>query len=85
MTLLAQADLSMLFAIVAIGLITAILLKRSYGYLGRQKRDDSALVTPPKPRPAPPTRLMDGPAELSRWEVEMYEVARDLSAELTTR
>ncbi len=82
---LAQSDRLMLFVLVTLGVIIAILLRRSYGYLRRQRRDDNALVVPPRPKPEPVTRLMDGPPELSRWEVEMYQTARDLSAELDTR
>ena len=85
MILLAQFDRPMLFVLVALGVIIAILLRRSYGYLSRQRRDDNALVVPPRPKPEPVTRLMDGPPELSRWEVEMYQTARELSAELNTR
>ncbi len=85
MILLAQSNLSMLFVLAGLGVIIAILLRRSYGYLSRQRRDDNALVVLPRPKPEPVTRLMDGPPKLSRWEVEMHQTARDLSAEINTR
>lgn len=85
MTVLAQSDPLSLFVLVAIGLSIAILLMRGHRYLARQRGDDRPLVVPSRPKPEPVTRLMDGPPELARWEVEMHQTARDLSAELNSR
>ncbi|MDY0168383.1 MAG: hypothetical protein RBS80_17675 [Thermoguttaceae bacterium] len=84
MILLAQTDRLTLFLLVAIGLTIAIMMMRAHRYLSRQRGDDSALVVP-RSRPDPVTRLMDGPSELARWEVEMHQTARSLSAELDSR
>ncbi len=84
MILLAQFDSLTLFVLVALGLTIAILMMRAHRYLARQK-DERALAVPPRPKPERATRLMDGPAELARWEVEMHQTARDLSAELNSR
>lgn len=85
MILLAQSDHLMLFVLVALGLIIAILLMRAHRRLARGRDDDRALVVPRRPKPEPATRLVDGPPELARWEVEMHQTARDLSAELNSR
>ncbi len=85
MSLLAQSDRLTLFVLVALGLSIAILMMRAHRYLSRHRGDDRALVVPPRPKSEPATRLMDGPPELARWEIEMHETARDLSAELNSR
>lgn len=82
---LAQSDPLALFVLVALGLTIAILMLRAHRYLARQRGDDHALVVPPRPKPEPAARLMDGPPELARWEVEMHQTTRDLSAELNSR
>ncbi len=85
MIVLAQFDRLTLFVLVALGLTIAILMMRLHRYLTRQRGDDRALVVPRRPKPEPATRLMDAPLELARWEVEMHQTARDLSAELDSR
>ncbi len=85
MILLAQFDRPTLFVLVALGLSIAILMMRAHRYLSRQRGDDRALVVPQRPKSEPATRLMDGPPELAKWEIEMHETARDLSAELNSR
>jgi len=85
MIFLAVSDRLTLFILVAFGLTIAILLLRAHRYLARQRSDDRALVLPRRPKSEPSVRLMDGPPELARWEVEMHRIARDLSAEVDSR
>jgi hypothetical protein len=69
-----------------LALLTWILLRRSYRYLGRARRGStSAMETVARPRHPSRQPLDDAPSELLRWQVEMHETARDLKAELDTK
>lgn len=67
-------------------LLTFILLKRTFRRLGRRKKYDSA----PIERIPRPTSQWDGAqrdalAQVERQKVEMYDMSRDLNAELSSR
>ncbi len=78
------------FLLVAgIGLVIAILLRRSSRYRKKQKRQarkekpaagfgKSASAKRREP-------LLDAPPEITRWQVEMHEVARELKAEVDSK
>ena len=61
-----------------------LLMRRSRRYLSKSNRERSTsrqkLVTARESTP-----LLDAPPEILRWQVEMYEVARDLKAELDSK
>ena len=67
-----------------LALLTIILLRRSYRYFGRRKRNEGPMVKLPrggeKRQP-----LIDAPPDILRWQVEMQDTARDLKAELDSK
>ncbi len=68
------------------GLLTFILLKRTYRRLGRRKKNDSK----PIERIHRPTGPWDGAqrdamAQVERQKVELYDMSRDLNAELSSK
>lgn len=70
-----------------LALVCAVLLFRTHRQLsGKPKSGLSSPATwsQPKPQVAAPHRL-DAPHDLRRWEVEMHDLARDLSARLDTK
>ena len=69
----------------ALGLTIAILLMRVHRYMSRQRREDSAIVRTPRPKPESRGHHLDAPAEVLRWEVQMHETARELSAQLDSK
>ena len=71
--------------LVAMALLIAILLMRSYRYFSRTKQRDTYLVRTKRPEAERPGHNLDAPAEVLRWEVHMQETARDLSAQLDSK
>lgn len=69
----------------ALGLVIAWLLLRTHRYLARQKGDASPLVHVDRPPRADRGPDRDAPAEVLRWEVQMHETARQLSAQLDSK
>jgi len=61
------------------------LLFRWHRYLRRQSRNLPMIVETPRPDPKQQGPSLDSPGDKSRWEVEMHETARDLSAQLDTK
>ena len=69
------------------GLLTFILLKRSHRYFGRRRRNRNEGPLDLQPRP---TTKWDGAqqdtlAHIERQKVEMYDLARDLNGQLTSK
>lgn len=63
-----------------------VLLRRAYRRLGPREKNPPHLVTTPRPEaPASRGHCLGGPEDLVRWEVEMQELARELSAKLDSK
>jgi len=76
---------STILFLLGLALAITILLRRSYRYFGRRKRDSrtiASVAAPPKDDREP---LIDAPPNILRWQVEMHETARDMKAELDTK
>lgn len=73
--------------LVGCALLVSILLKRSYRYFGKAK--GSTVITGlehlPRPKSSWDGTYRDAGAIVDRKEVEMAELARDLSGQLTTK
>ncbi|MHC4178596.1 MAG: DUF6115 domain-containing protein [Planctomycetota bacterium] len=69
----------------ALALVIGWLLLRTHRYLSRQKGKDSPLVRVPRPKQADDGHHLDAPPEVLRWEVQMHETARELSAQLDSK
>jgi len=65
-------------AVILLGLI--FLVRRSYRYFGRGRHGRGAKTAQEKRRHA-----VDKPVDVLRWEVEMHETARALSAQLDSK
>jgi hypothetical protein len=67
------------------GLASFILLRRTYRYLGARSKEEPALARAPR-SDAAKERLHGGaPPEMSRWQVELHDLARDLKAEIDSK
>ena len=74
--------------LVGLGLLIAILLRRSFRYYGRRgsrKAGAEPLLATTTPPAGPYRSLTNPPAEVLRWQVEMHEIARDLRAEMDSK
>lgn len=70
------------------GLLTAILLRRSYRYFGTtRRRAGSGPVIEAQPRPATAWdgARRDASAQIERQKVELSELARDANGQLTSK
>ncbi|MEN1680908.1 MAG: hypothetical protein AAGJ46_15070 [Planctomycetota bacterium] len=80
------------------GLLTAILLRRSYRYFGRRgkkRKLDSALVKTPRPKGTSPANKStanqwtgahtDAAARIERQKVELHEMEREVSAKIDNK
>ncbi len=86
MDLLDSSNLSSGLFLMALAMMIFILLRRSHRKLGRRKQDDSPMVRVPRPRQEPSKHgTLDAPPDVLRWEVQMHETARDLSARLDSK
>jgi hypothetical protein len=72
------------FLVAAMALLIGLLLLRARRF-GRRRDAGEALVRTPRPPSARQGLSPDAPADLSRWEVEIHETARDLSARLDSK
>lgn len=71
--------------LVAMGVMIAVLWRRSNKHFGRGGK---AYEAPHKLAPTSDDRdkaLIDAPPEVTRWQVEMHELARDLKGEIDTK
>lgn len=69
----------------ALALVIGWLLFRTHRYLSRQTRDNSPLVRTTRPDRAAPGHHLNAPDDVARWEVQMHEIARELSAQLDSK
>lgn len=70
-----------------VAILTAILLRRSYRLLGKRRKGGSSKVIEAQPRPenAWSGSHQDAHARMNRQEVELHEMARDVSAQLDSK
>lgn len=80
--LIAQSNLMPLVALAGVGLVIAMLLIR--GSRGRRRSSEGPIERAPRPAADRP-RYSGRPPELDRWQVEMHETARELSARLDSK
>ena len=82
-----QIEIPWLF-LLGLALLIVILLRRFYRYRGRKKGGNQAAEVQKQGERAEPRSdlpLVDAPPEMTRWHVEMYEVSRDIKAELDSK
>jgi hypothetical protein len=82
------ADLNaVLMFLAGVGMLIFILMKRSYRYFARRKRNRNEQPLELQPRPKGPWDGVqrDAMANIDRQEVQMFEMARDLNGQLTSR
>jgi len=80
-----ESTLPAVLMLIGMGLIITILLRRSHRYLRRQKRGDAAITQIERPGRQRRLSNLDAPADVLRWEVQMHETARELSATLDSK
>jgi len=84
---LALSQLPILMFLIGCALITTILLRRSYRYFGRSRRQQ--IQSPVEKQPRPTSKWSgaqrDSLAQIDRQEVEMHDMARDLSGQLNSK
>jgi hypothetical protein len=82
------ADLNAILMFLAgVGMLIFILMKRSYRYFSRRKRQRNEQPLELQPRPKGPWDGVqrDAMANIDRQEVQMFEMARDLNGQLSSR
>jgi hypothetical protein len=86
MNLLANITAVWLF-LAGVGLLAFILMRRSYRYFGKpsRRRNESALDLQPRPKGPWDGAQHDAMARIDREKVEMFEMARDLNGQLSSR
>ena len=86
MTLLANIHATWMFMAGA-GLLTFILLKRSYRYFGRRRhvRNEGPLDLQKRPATKWDGAQRDSIAHIEREKVELYDMARELKGDLNSR
>lgn len=83
--LLANQIANILFA-TGCGLLTAILLRRSYRYFGRRgRRDNRPIAAQPRPTSEWSGAYHDAAALIERQKVEMHDLGRELKAQLDNK
>jgi len=85
MSLFAQTGILQIFFLIALALVIAILLLRSHRHFSRRSYEQPTIVRTPRPQPSEQAHHLDSPDELGRWEVQMHDIARDLSAQLDSK
>ena len=86
--MLVLADIHAVWMFLAgVGLLTFILLKRSYRYFVRPRRarNDAPLELQPRPKSIWDGAQQDAMAHIERQKVEMHDMARDLNGQLNTK
>ena len=85
MCVLAQGGLTTALFLAALGLTIGFLLMRSSRHFGRQSEARSATMRIEASPTSRKAHHLGAPEEMTRWEVEMHETARELSAQLDTK
>ncbi len=87
MPVLLASSYAVLFFLAGVGLLTFILLKRSYRYFSRprRKRNDKPIELQPRPKGPWDGAQHDAMAHVERQKVEMHEMARDLNGQLSSK
>ena len=67
--------------IVGVLMIALVLIR----LLLRPKRGARAYESPLQNSPGAPAHMLDAPADIGRWEVQMHETSRNLMGELNTK
>jgi len=82
------ADIGAVWGLLAgVGLLTFIMMRRSYGYFSRRrrKRDEQPVALQPRPQGPWDGAQHDRMAQIDRQEVEMFDMARELNGQLSSR
>jgi hypothetical protein len=86
---LAIAELPLLMFVAGCGLLTLLLLRRSYRYFGRRRTSassgSSALDLQPRPASKWSGAQRDTLARIERERVDLYDMARDLEGQLNSK
>jgi hypothetical protein len=69
----------------ALALVIGWLLLQTHGHLSRQRRDDRPPARVARPQRSTQGHGLAAPPEVLRWEVQMRETARELSAQLDSK
>lgn len=86
MVLLANNLLASAMFAIGCGLLTAIMLRRSYRYFGRsRKKNEGPIATQPRPTSEWAGAYADSSARIEREKVEMHELGRELKAQLDNK
>lgn len=85
MCLFAEMGFSTVFLLAVLMTTIAFLLLRSRRYTRRQDRSLSPIVHTERPKTRREGRHLDAPHEVLQWEVQMQELARDLSGQLDSK
>ena len=73
------------FVLGAVLLVVVLMLLRSQRSLSRRSSPRPPLAPAPRKEPSRPPRHSGAPAATGNWEVQMHEVARELSAQLDSK
>ena len=86
MALFAEFTQVTLVFIAAVAVVTWILLMRSHRYFARQQQNEPASSRwTTKSTAEEPRHHLDAPQAAARWEVQMHDTARELSAQLDSK
>jgi hypothetical protein len=85
MHLIAKMEPSEMLLLAVIVAVTSMMLIRIRRYMRRQKKSQSVMVRTDRPDRGERGHHLGLPAEAMKWEVEMHQTARDLSAQLDSK
>jgi hypothetical protein len=85
MPLFADSNQLILVFIAAIVVATWMLMMRSQRYFGRRRAGEPENKWDTKPTPKTPAAQGELPESVARWEVEMHETTRQMSAQLDSK
>ncbi len=87
MPVLLASSYATLLLLAGVGLLTFILLKRSYRYFSRTRRNrnDKPIALQPRPKGPWDGAQHDAMAHIDRQKVEMFEMSRDLNGQLNSK
>ena len=85
MILLAQSNVVEGVMLAVLGLVIGWLLLRTHRQLARRRRMDVPLVRVARPEEGEQGHGLQAPPDVVRWEVQMHEMARGLSAQLDSK